>query len=86
MVRYSKSRRLVERVVVTDQLEDLALDFVETAVGRYHFPASWTKLSRHIQTVMAEGWLHGRGVRFITAEMLVGRIDKLADAKVLWKN
>ena len=79
-----KARQLIERVT-EDDLEDLAYDFVEGVIGRYHFPKTWEKLSPEERRGLAEGWLRGHGERVTQPRELVSYVDKVAKEGLVWR-
>ena len=79
----SRAKELVE-MLLEDDIEDVAFDFIEAAVGRYTFPKSWKKLEPLARRAMAEGWLRGVGDVVTQPDDLVNAVDKAAEDGFVW--
>ena len=84
MNRSKISAKDIVEMLLEDDIEDLALDFIEGAVGRYTFPRSWEKLQPLARKSMAEGWLRGRGDVVTQPDDLVKAVDGVADRGYVW--
>jgi hypothetical protein len=78
------AKDLVE-MLLEDDIEDMALDFIEGAIGRYTFPKSWEKLKPEVKKAMAEGWLRGVGNVVVQPLEIVEFVDKIAHDGYVWR-
>lgn len=88
--RYNKSmeapkegaQAVIESVLVSEQVHDLALDFVENGLGRYRFPDNWIGLGpARIERVRQ--WLESVDTEASPAEIAT-ILDGMAEEGVQW--
>jgi hypothetical protein len=81
--RQSLARQLIDEAIDLDA-EDLAADFIETVVGRFHFDETWKK-RRDIYSKKLQDWLAKRG-NTDKFEEVVKLIDHLATGNFAWND
>ena len=67
------------------EIDDLALDFVENRLGRYHFQQNWARLKRARGALSSvEKWLLEKGLDTGLAFSIVCVIDDLSKRRFKW--
>ena len=68
------------------EAEDVVLEFVETMVGRFGFPATWRRFPREEQISLAEEYLRSKEpLPGPTPEELCAQVDRAAEIGYRWR-
>lgn len=74
----------IEKLVPNpDDVEDIALDYVELGLGRFYFPQNWDELQNKVEHVRK--WMRSVGDDPALAEEVVAKVDALRKSEQRWR-
>lgn len=77
------ARQIIETVLVSEQIQDMALNFVEHALGTNRFPDNWMGLAEG-KITRVQQWLDEVQSDACAAE-IVTVLNRMAEEGVRWK-